>query len=143
MLWQLYERKTLAKSPKYLWLVSHLPNLGVAQDSITVPLFLPVHIHRSQSHGSEYLLYADSSPDLISDCQTDVSTCLLHTSLMSHGHLKPIQSHTKLNSPQKTLASFSLSHLHKLLLNKPLLRPKKQGYLSPCIFYNPHLKDKP
>lgn len=29
--------KTLAKSPKYLWLISHLPNLGVAQDSITVP----------------------------------------------------------------------------------------------------------
>ena len=62
---------------------------------------------------------------------------------MSDGHLKPNQSHTKLDSPQKTLASSSLSHLHKLLLNEPFLRPKKQGYLSPCIFYNPHLKGKP
>lgn len=87
----------------------------------------PHRVDLNQSRGFGYLLYADSNPDLISDCQTDVATCLLHTSLMSDGHLKPSQSHTKL------FILSSLSHLHKLLRTSSQTKKKGGGIFVPFL----------
>lgn len=91
----------------------------------------PHRVDLNQSRGFGYLLYADSNPDLISDCQTDVATCLLHTSLMSDGHLKPSQSHTKL------FILSSLSHLHKLLRTSS--QTKKKGGGDICSLSVAHI----